>query len=470
MHRYRLLVALCTLTLYCLGGCSKTQTTAAVNADLHAKQWASLETVFYRGNPMPPMPDETEQAEAMAQVDAADAYERDLLTELYPDDPVAWALAVRDTDSDGLFDYRISDYYGRFMEGDTDLDGDGVDNVLDNTPYSAANNDANPQLPASVDWSQQGKSEQMVRIQRELFEKNRIVLVERSADFTPELAQSVYDTVTRVYRTIFDNQGILPTLRVISTESSSLIESEDEEGSGDFAQVLAANQTMEIYQRGIDAAPVIQLGYLAHEIGHNVQFAMDYNKQRQVEIMRRNYYAASRFHNLIEPYGWTLVYYDEDSEVEFVLFRPQYISQEPYEYLYKEETIKAWEDWLTAIYNEVGEKFYLTDERLIDQNIMGDYSMSGPWEWYSDHIIAYVYMAMLDSLTVSCAERDLRELADAFQHETVQHEWPYYRFENARGADIQMHMHNEYPLNEEDTAYLIQHYLLTQHPGYCQPE
>ena len=110
---------------------------------------------------------------------------------------------------------------------------------------------------------------------------------------------------------------------------------------------------------------------------------------------------------------------------------------------------------------------YLTDERLTDLHILGDYSMSGPWEWYSDNVIAYVYLALLDALAGSCTDAERQALADAFERTTVQAEWPYFRFQNARGAEIQAYLAAAYPLTREDAEYLAASYLPTTQPGAC---
>ena len=457
----------CLILALLLSGCGSPQDSE--QNDYSQQQRQSLGYVFFNGNPLPNQPTTEELQETQEKVQAAKPWERDLLEELYPDDPELWVYATRDSDGDGLLDFWVSDYYGRFLEGDTDLDGDGVDNVLDPDPFNpAAGKQATADIPPQADWRQQGKPEEMARIQRELFEDHRILLVERSAAFTPELARSVYDVVTRVYRDLFAGNGTLLTLRIIATEESSLLDPEDEAGASDFAQVLAASQTLEIYRRGIDATPVIQLGYLAHEIAHNIQFAWDYDAQRQDEIKRRNYFAATHFLELVEPYGWTPVSIELEAETEFTLFRPHYVVLEPYEYLYQEESLEEWEEWLAAIYEEVGEENYLSDERITELNILGDYSLSGPWEWYSDHVIAYLYIEMLDSLAGRCSPVELKALAEAFQTETVYSEWPYFRFENARGAEVLSHMREEYPLDPADVRYLTETYLLTRHPGFCK--
>ena len=304
---------------------------------------------------MPPVPDDDEKAQARARLEAADTFERELLTELYPADPEAWALATRDTDGDGLFDFRVSDYYGRFMEGDTDLDDDGIDNVLDANPFAADDDAASDGIPAHIDWGRQGKPADMVRIQRELYAKHRVLLVERSAEFTPALAQSVYDTITRVYRDcIFRWRHAANTAGDCHRRKLAVAHGQRSRTRMTSPRYCPQPRRWRFTDRGIDASPVIQLGFLAHEIGHSIQFAMDYDRQRQDEILRRNYFAASNFHELIEDYGWSLVYYDEDPDAEFELFRPQYISQEPYEYFYLDDNLDDWEAWLNAIYDEVG--------------------------------------------------------------------------------------------------------------------
>ena len=83
-------------------------------------------------------------------------------------------------------------------------------------------------------------------------------------------------------------------------------------------------------------------------------------------------------------------------------------------------------------------------------------------------MIACLYIEMLDSLTDQCPATERKALADAFQAETVFSEWPYFRFENARGAEILSHLRAEYPLNPADARYLAENYLLTRHPGFCK--
>ncbi|MEE9562196.1 MAG: thrombospondin type 3 repeat-containing protein, partial [Thermoanaerobaculia bacterium] len=295
------LAAMISVGFFTSAGCSAAE-------DFSDQQRESLAAVFYRGNPLPPPPTDLERKETRAKVRQARRWERRLLKQLYGRDRELWVYATRDSDGDGILDFRVSDYYGRFLEGDTDLDGDGIVNILDGRPFSV---DASPltgsSLPPHLDWEAQGKPAEMVQIQRELYAKYGIVLVERTESFTPQLARAVWDAVTRVYQKVFAQEGSLPTLRTIATEDFSLLDPEDPEGVTDFAQVLAATQTLVIYRRGVESPPAIQLGFLAHEIAHNIQFALDYDDKRQQEIIERNYFAATRFHELVEPFGWTTV-------------------------------------------------------------------------------------------------------------------------------------------------------------------
>ena len=429
---------------------------AAANAEL---QRSTLAAVFYRGNPLPPEPDTEEREQARARVSTASEWERALLEELYPDDDELWALVMRDSDGDGIKDFRVSDYYGRLLEGDTDVDGDGRPNTLDPAPYVPDLDDAEVgSIPEHLSWRVARKSPEMASIQEQLFRHYGILLVERSADFTPELTVATFDAIVRVHRNVLGSRR-LPTLRVIATEESSLLFKDAEEGVGDFAQVLPAAGVMEIYRRGIDAPPLVQLGFLSHEISHAVQYALDSSREQRRALLIDNEVSAPAFHALVARYGWSRRSVDADPTAEFELFRPQYISPDAYEYLYREEGLPAWEEWVAAIYEEVGEEGYLSDPRITELHILGDYSLSSPWEWYSDHVIAYLYMQMFDALGDGCTEAEVAQLQASAEAEVLAPEWPYFRFENARGAPFQQHLGEVQPIRATDAKDLARRYV-----------
>jgi hypothetical protein len=456
------------VALGALFGCaSQSERSTVTLADL---QWETLGDVYYRDNPFPAVPDAAEIREAQARLEAASDHERELLLSLYPDDASLQALAIRDRDNDGVQDYRISDYYGRFLEGDIDADGDGVANVLDSQPYEAqAGNAPGQGLPSHVAWRYPDKPRDMVQIQEQLFRDHGILLVERSAEFTPELAQTVFDVVTRVYDGVFGDDRRIPTLSVVATEQSSLLFADAEEGAGDFAQVFPATQTMEIYGLGIDSPPIIQLGFVAHEIAHSIQFAMDYDDGRREAIVRENRFDPQRFHELAGDYGWSVVPVEADPENVYRSFRPQYISIEPWTYLYLDTSPQEWQDSLAMLSDELGPSDYLADPRVSEYHIVGDYSLTNPWEWFSDHVIAYVYLQMLGSLEGGCSAAGIQGLADELQGNVVFEWWPAFRFENARGAAIQQYLSQAYPITSDDMKYLAATYLLAEFPGHCSP-
>jgi hypothetical protein len=164
-----------------------------------------------------------------------------------------------------------------------------------------------------------------------------------------------------------------------------------------------------------------------------------------------------------------VVEYEPDPETEYTLFRPQYVSPDSYGYLYRDKTLEEWAEWLADIFAEVGEDAYLSDPRLVETNVLGDYSLAGPWEWYSDHLIAYVYLAMIDSLRDDCEAADWDTLRRSFQADVVEAYWPYFRFENARGAPIQKHLAETFPLHQDDVEYLAGYYLGDLVAEFCEP-
>lgn len=397
------------------------EASSLIGADAADLQRATLDTIFYRGNPLPPQPD-----------------------------------------ADGVKDYRISDYYGRFLEGDTDVDGDNQPNVRDLEPYQPdreAVGAAGARLvPDHLSWRLAGKPSQVVAIQERLFREYGVLLVERTAEFTPELAVAVSDALELVHRAALGPEG-LPTLRVVATVESSVLFADAEEGAGDFAQMFPATGTMEVYRRGIDAPPLVQLGFLSHEVSHAVQYALDFDATRRREIVLHNEVKAPKFHALVAKYGWSRQALEDNPTAHYSLFRPQYISPDAYEYLYREEGLAAWEDWLTSIYDEVGEANYLTDPRITELHILGDYSISGPWEWCSDHVIAHAYMAMFDSLRSGCSKAEVAELLAATQTQVLSPQWPYFRFENARGAPFQDQLQAVQPIQPSDAKELARRYI-----------
>ena len=249
----RLIITL-FLSLVITTGCTNTPLQEESTSDFLAKNELQLQTlgfIFFAENPMPPPPTE-EETQAIDQM--TQSVERDKLNEIFGEAKNLWVYATRDTDNDGIRDYRIDDAHGRFMEGDTDIDGDGILNTLDIGPYemNVTNEDINNNtVPDHIDWSLIKKDDsKMAAIQVKLYKDHGIILVERSTIFTELVAQVVYDVVTRAFKQVFSEKKKLPTLTTVaSIQWTALDEATDtEDDYGVFAMVMAQNATLSVFQ------------------------------------------------------------------------------------------------------------------------------------------------------------------------------------------------------------------------------
>lgn len=437
-------------------------------------QLASLRQVYSRDTPAPPSPTPDELSGVAGVLEAGPEEERAYLEEYYRQDKDLLVFATRDSDGDGVRDYRVSDYYGKFLEGDIDVDEDGVRNLYDAAPYDSSvggqdsDGDGIPDAPGSfldansnaipdhLDWGQQGKSHETVARQAELFRDHKILLVERSAPFTDELARTVYDAITRVFREPLREHSVLPTLRTIATEDTVLLTPEVDDGTNGMA--IVQNQSLVIYQIGIDYPPFVQLGLVAHELGHNYQYSLDFDDGDLAAENARFYFPAPRFHALVEPFGWLAEPLDVDPVADnYQLFTPQYYELTPF-YTWVEETPAEWTDWLEAIYEEVGEG-YLEDERVTEWGIVGDYSLTNPWEWYSDNMIAYLFTEIEQRMHDRLSGEELQSTLRAMD-EAISVAWPAFRYQNIDREVVYPHFAQTFPLREEDLDYFIEQYVV----------
>ncbi len=345
------------------------------------EQLSSLRYLYYRNTTAPPPPTETELAGIEGVLESAPDGERGYLEEYYKNARDLLVFATRDSDGDGVHDYRVSDYYGKFLEGDIDVDGDGVRNVYDSSPYDPAVGgadtdadgvhdepgsfqDANDNgIPDHLDWRLHGKGPEAASQQEALFRDHEIILVERSAEFTEDLARSVYDAVTRLFRGPFTTRAVLPTLRTIATKETCLLTPEVDDGTN--AMVIVQTQSLVIYRIGIDYPPFVQLGLVAHELGHNYQFSLDFDQYDLAAENEHVYHPAPRFHALVEPFGWEAqpVVFDPAAD-RYQSFTPQYYEVTPF-YTWLSDTTEEWAVWLERKYRREGDD-YLEDLEVLE--------------------------------------------------------------------------------------------------------
>ena len=270
----------------------------------------SLRGVHYAGAPIAVLPDDEETARFRKLRASTESEALDYLDKLHGDRDRLKALALRDSDGDGVPDFRVSDYYGKFMEGDLDLDGDGVRNVLDSDPFDRARGriDADTNgMPDSIDWSMSGREAELAEIQLGLYHDHRIALVDRDARFDLVLAEAVDDTVRRVFRHVFENEKVLPTLRTIATEKTALLNAalaavEEDETA---AEVFPRTQSLIIYDVGRRVeARLLLLGLLVHEMGHSFHMSLDFDAEDLVAENGRTRFPAPRFVELVRAFQW----------------------------------------------------------------------------------------------------------------------------------------------------------------------
>ena len=444
---------------------------------IHRLQRESLSFLIYSGNPLPPEPTTEELAGVAQLVASADPEEAELLREYYGEELDLLVYATRDSDGDGIHDFRVSDYYGKFLEGDVDLDGDGLRNVLDAAPYDPAQGgldadgdgvpdpgsfaDANSNgVPDTVDWALGNQRPEAAQRQRELFLQHGILLVDRSAVFTEELARSVQDVITRILRPVSRDQ--LPALRVVAAEETCLLAPELDDATQ--AMMIPQTQTLVVYRIGIDHPPFIQLGLLAHELAHGYQFSLDFEGIDPEN--RRIYFPAPTFLERVRPFGWShQAVPPAEIPDPYLLFTPHYLGLEP-TYTYRDETPESWAEWLEALYAELGDE-YLADPRVTDRGIVGDYSLENPWEWHSDNLIAYLFVEIEDLLEQKPGESpaDVENMRLA-----ATDAWPSFRYLNL-APEVHAHFRKVLPLRGDDLAYFVEAYVepLTATPGRLAP-
>ena len=455
--------------------------------ELHPEQIDSLSRVYFRARDdaqashlQVQLPGDEEVARYAQQRERMNEEARAILDDVYGTDDRLKALAVRDSDGDGLADYRISDYYGKFSEGDLDVDGDGIRNILDSGPYDAkrggrdTNGDGAPDadftdanrntIPDHVDWATQGRDPALAALQAGLYRDFRIVLVERDAEFDLPLAQAVDDVVRRVYGGRLARSSGLPNLRTIAVEQTALLNQQlaEEAGTDMDAQALYNSQSLVVYDAGRDVEdPVGLLGLLVHEIGHAWHMSLDWDAAHPERENARNDFPAPEFVRTVAPFGWSTSGYFDGELGDDLPVRPQFLYtgiSEP-EFLYRGKSAQDWAEWLNETYADLGEpEDYLEDERFSSQGIVGDYSLTTPYEWYGDNVLAYV-LVTLEEAALAGLEPEQAAAAREKLTDALRAIWPGFYHRNL-GAEARAYFAETFPIAPADRDVLVRRYML----------
>lgn len=466
-----------------------------VNAPvLRWQQVRSLGYAHYRSDPSPKamLPDthEVDSFRRAGNGKASDALV--YLDELFGERGDLKTLAVRDSDGDGVPDYRISDYFGKFMEGDVDLDGDGIRNVLDGDPHDAGrggrdvDGDGIPDVagsfpdenangvPDHIDWAVQGRDPEFGELQQRLLRKHKIALIDRNAEFDLPLLRAVDDAVGKVFRSYFERDLVMPTLRTIAVEKTALLgrllSNVVEDNTS--AQVFSQTQSLTVYDDGRNIPHEIGLlGLLAHEIGHNYHMALDFRVDDLEAENGRMEFRSPAFIRMIAPFGWTSDGYYEGAFQKVLPVMPQFAYtgiSEPL-FILNGKTPEEWSEWLLDTYERVGSPTdYLQKEPFASRHIVSDYSLTSPYEWYGDNLLAYVVL-VLERETLDVLARagrggdsdDARSQVD----EAMREVWPGFYHRNI-APDVFAYFERTFPLVPEDRLFLARRYVfpLLEHP------
>lgn len=420
------------------------------------------------------LPGEEEVAHFLAQRERFPSEGFEYLDEFFLERDDLKALAVRDSDSDGIADYLVSDYFGKFMEGDIDIDADGVRNTLDACPYDAerggsgTGGDANSNgVPDHVDLAFRHESGELSEIQSGLFRDHGILLVERNAAFDVPLARAVDDTVRRVFRAYFDASPVMPTLRTLAVEHTALIGPLAKAYVDDHtsAQTFSHTQSLTVYDEGRAVEHEIGLlGLIVHEMGHSYHMALDFDADDPAAENARRDFPAPNFVALIEPFGWIPVgYYDgRFNDSTDVPPRFAYVDGAEPVFEYRGRSPEAWGTWLLEQYDALDQDpEYLKDSVFADQQVVGDYALTSPYEWFGDHFIAYVITVLerhvVDKLEAS-GRADAVEPALAAIEDAMHGIWPDFYHRNI-APEVLAYFEQTFPITMDDRETLARRYI-----------
>ncbi len=436
-------------------------------SDRAIEQRASLGYLFYRNNELPPTPDARELHRLDRDLAEAPAVEVGELRHLFGSDLELLAYATRDSDGDGVLDFRISEYRGKFFEGDIDLDGDGIRNVFDAGPYDPTrggrdtDGDGIPDDPGSfadrdgdgipdhLDWSRR-KADPLPSLQAGLFHDFGLILVERSARFSPELVHSVDDVMRLVFR------EPIPTLRTLAVEDQLLISPD----LGDNGYMVGQTQTLTVYDSSLEGAdPLVLFGLVIHEVAHAWQLAQDFDEAQLLAENRKMHFPPGAFTSSLERYGWRVERHSTGEGYVHALYWPHFYATSP-RFSYRGSSSAEWTEWFGEL--ERDDRDFLRSSSVVSRGMVGPYALTSPWEWHADHLMAAVYNRM-DQRLATYADGPMATSAALLRARmlgSVQRQWSRYDYRNALGTPVDREFAGTFPLTDDELDELVGRYVV----------
>ena len=227
-------------------------------------------------------------------------------------------LALRDSDGDGILDFRITGT-GAFLANDTDADNDGIMNLFDANPQTARpikdtidqNDQDSDGLPDHLDWSNKNRFDfvkqekyDLIDAQSAAFENYGIVYMQAGSMFTLALAELTMDVFN-----VFDGQYQKYNLRA-NAQSFTTARQYGVANDDVIAEVSPVNGQIIVYEKGIRNISKSTDNLMAvfmtviHEFAHVVQNAMDYPANQQALLEQNRHLQPTVFASYLHPLGW----------------------------------------------------------------------------------------------------------------------------------------------------------------------
>lgn len=402
---------------------------------------------------------------------ALEPYEQDCLNRIYEDNhPLdGRLLALQDNDQDGIKDFRIN-YYGEFFENDTDADNDGIDNVLDITPFNADADSFDDQdqdgSADHLDWSNTelyDKSTETQVMQQRLHQDFGVLLVEGNHPFSPAMVRVIQDVLYRALDNKRSTFRAEAAIKYIFSTARPYIPAYESEYYG---SVHTGTRRMYLFAAAFDTLDENQTRIatfltLVHEFIHGLQFSMDYPENLQNHLQWNTDANIPNFVHALNSLGWSIDLTDmaESADRVYRGFMFNEASHVPFVQHYGEG------DHRVSI-GELENQYYSDappDERY---GIINSYSLGNMWEWHAEYVTASVLQRMYKATHKLLGDAGYSAMLACVQDKllALYGEDYTYRLDKAR-PDIMSSLESLFPINDDDLTYLAKKYIVKPFQG-----
>ncbi len=480
-------------------GCASSKITPESKQD---RAYASLNCLYYPDNPAPADITHEEKQDTSTLLASMQDEEREFLENRFGDDLTLISYALRDTDGDGLVDYRINSD-SRFIENDTDVDGDGVFNVRDAQPYDTAItfDDTNDNtVPDHIDWALAKDKKDYAFLQEKTLKEFDMIMVERDSKFTRELAQSNYDLIYYIFWPVFDRlkeryPGTYPALHTMASSSRAdhSVAIDQQSVLADMSGINATISYYDLLDKDPEYKTILQLQTMAHELAHAVEFSMDTTCPFPVDttactdtaflrMKKYNVFYAQNYYEFVEKAGWTVnktswEAADEPLEQLTQSYSCKHVFKHiadhecyyvPYTEQYGTKTSEEWQKELTYLWNnEEYHKDFFEHKLLTDNYLPDDYAVTESWEWFPQYASHYMLYNISETGQKQCESEGKslgRELIDGSWY-TLSAD-----FNNIRGNKEALELIGPLFKPKDDQAwnFFTKNYLFHDYPNICK--